>query len=209
MVHQVHHRHAVGFDSVAHRHGRVIEELRRDPCTADCVDALGQVVVGDRGRQLVQLDREVGELHLAGQHVMQRAAAAFRAIDRDGVPFDKGRAEERKALNVIPVRMSEENVRVNGFLALGHQLGGQPARAGAAVKNQKIAVGSGQLDAGGITAEEVRVRPGGGDRPPRSPETYSHEFAAPLREASSTEDDPNHYGLYGLFNIARAYRKSD
>jgi len=104
----------------------VIEKLRRDPRAADCVDALGQVVVGDRGRQLVQLDGEVGELHLAGQHVMQRAAAAFGAIDRDGVPFDKGRAEERKALNVIPVRMSEENVRVNDFLALGHQLGGQP-----------------------------------------------------------------------------------
>src|SRR5438067_13482275 len=34
-------------------------------------------------------------------------------------------------------------------------------------------------------------------------------LAAPLREASSTEDDPNHYGLYGLFTIARAYRKSD
>src|SRR6476620_10422232 len=100
---------------------------------------------------------------------MQRAAAAFRAIDCDGVAFDKGRAEERKALNVIPVRMSEENVRVNGSLALGHQLGGQPVRAGAAVKNQKVAVGSGKLDARGIAAEVVRARPGGGDRPPRSP----------------------------------------
>lgn len=159
-----------------------MEKLRRDPRAADCVNALGQVVVGDRGRQLVQLDGEVGELHLAGQHVMQRAAAAFRAIDCDGVPFDKGRAEERKALNVIPVRMSEENARANGSLALGHQLGGQPVGAGAAVKNQKVAVGSGQLDAGGIAAEVIRARPGGGDRPPRSPETYSHGSAAPLRE---------------------------
>src|SRR6266516_6758054 len=139
---------------------------------------------------------------------MQRAAAAFRAIDRDGVPFDKGRAEERKALNVIPVRMSEENVRVNGFLALGHQRGGQPVRAGAAVKNQKVAVDGGQLDAGGIAAEVVRARPGSGDRPPRSPETYSHESAAPLGEASSTEDDPNHYGLYRLFTIARFRSRS-
>ena len=96
---------------------------------------------------------------------MQRAAAAFRAIDRDGVPFDKGRAEKRKALNVIPVRMSKQNVRVNGFLALGHQLAGQPVYAGAAVKNQQAAVDSGQLDAGGIAAEVVGVRPGRGDRP--------------------------------------------
>ena len=95
-------------------------------------------------------------------------------------------------------------VRVNGFPALGHQLAGQPMRAGAAVKNQKVAVGSGQLDAGGIAPEVVRARPGGGDRPPRSPETYSHESAAPLREASSTEDDPNHYGLYRLFTIRKS-----
>src|SRR4029077_13792174 len=108
-------------------------------------------------------------------------------IDRDGLPFDKGRAEEWKALNVIPVRMSEENARRNGSLALGHQLGGQPVRAGAAVKNQKVAVGSGQLDARGIAAEVVCARPGGGDRPPRSPDTYSHEAVAPLREASFTE----------------------
>src|SRR5258708_5861541 len=54
----------------------------------------------------------------------------------------------------------------------------------------KRAVGSGQLDARGIAAEVVCARPGGGDRPPRSPETYSHEAAAPLREAPFTEDDP-------------------
>src|ERR1700682_295785 len=201
-------RCAVGFDSVAHRHDRMIEKLRRDPRAADCVDALGQVVVGDRGRQLVQRDGEVGVLHLATQDLMQRTAAAFRTIDRGGVPFDKGRGEERKALNVIPVRMSEENVRVYGFLALGHQLGGKPVRAGAAVKNQKVAFGGGQLDAGGIAAEVVRARPGGGDRPPRSPETYSHESAARLREASSTEDNPNHYGLYRLFTIARFRSRS-
>ena len=45
VVHQVHHRHAVGLDPVADRHGRVIEKLRRDARAADGVDALGQVVV--------------------------------------------------------------------------------------------------------------------------------------------------------------------
>ncbi len=49
VVHQIHDRHAVGFDSVAHRHGRMIEKLRRDSHAANHVDALGQVVVRDRG----------------------------------------------------------------------------------------------------------------------------------------------------------------
>src|ERR1051326_8704651 len=107
---------------------------------------------------------------------MQRAAAAFRAIDRNGVPFDERRGEERKALDVIPVRMPEENVRVNGLLPLAHQSGAQLTRAGAAVKNQKVAVGRRQLDAGGIAAEVVCGRPGTGDRASCPPETYSHEL---------------------------------
>src|SRR6185295_3313513 len=112
---------------------------------------------------------------------------AFRAVDRGRVPFDKGRGEERKALNVIPVRMSEEDVRVDGFLALSHQRGGEPACAGAAVKNQKLAVRRGELDAGRIAAEVVGVRPGGGDRPPRSPETYSHGASMQLGTKTTSE----------------------
>ena len=71
VVDQVHHHHAVDFDSVTQRHGRVIEKLCRDPRTADGVDALAQVMVGEHGRQLVQLDWEVDVLHLSGEHVMQ------------------------------------------------------------------------------------------------------------------------------------------
>ena len=62
-----------------------------------------------------------GGVHDYGSWVLARQARTRavscgieNGIDRDGVSFDKGRAEERKALNVIPVRMSEENVRLNG-----------------------------------------------------------------------------------------------
>lgn len=37
---------------------------------------------------------------------------------------------------------------------------------------------------GSIAAEVVRTRPWRGDRPPCSPETYSHEFPPPSRAAS-------------------------
>jgi hypothetical protein len=59
------------------------------------------------------------------------------------------------------------------FLPLSHQRGGEPVCAGAAVKNQKLAVGRGQLDAGRIAAEVVGAGPGWRSTP-RSPETYSH-----------------------------------
>ena len=79
--------------------------------------------------------------------------------------------------------ISDQNVTVNGLLILGHQLGGKRVRAGAAVKNQQVAVVRGQLDAGGIATEVDRAGSGRGDRPARSPETYSHESGAPLGDA--------------------------
>src|SRR3954447_10049969 len=148
---------------------------------------IAQLVVADRGRQLVQRNRKVGELHLTGQHLMQRPAAAFRAIDRYGVLFDKGRAEERKALDVVPVRVADENVRLDGLLALPHQLQGKPVRAGAAVKDQEIAITSGQLNTGGVAAKVVGGRPGRCNRTPRSPKTYPHACAfIPSRHAEDT-----------------------
>src|SRR5436190_4494240 len=96
-------------------------------------------------------------------------------MDCDRVPFDKGWGEEREALDVIPVGMPKENLRVDAFLSPGHQRGAQLARSGAAVEDQQIAVGGSQLDAGRVAAEVIRARPRRGDRTPRPPETYSHE----------------------------------
>jgi hypothetical protein len=110
-----------------------------NPHPTDIVDALGELVIGDGGRELAQVDREVGELHLAGKDILQRAAATFRAIDRGCVAGDEGGAEERKALYVIPMRMSQEDARLDGLLLPGHQRGGQRVRPGTAVENQQVA----------------------------------------------------------------------
>ena len=126
MIDQIHHRRAVDFDSIAHGHRRMVQELSHDARSADRMDTLGQVVICDGGRQLIQVDREIRELHLAGQHVMQRRTAAFRTIDRNRVSFDECRDEERKPLDMIPVRMPEENVGVDRLLALCHQLAANP-----------------------------------------------------------------------------------
>src|SRR5207302_1027225 len=100
------------------------------------------------------------------------------------------RAEEWKALNVIPVRMAEKNVRIDGFLALGHQRRGEWMRAGAAVENQQVAVRCSQLDAGGVATEVIRGRPGRRDRSARSPKTYSHGLRLP--EVVETSSVRNH-----------------
>src|SRR2546425_167292 len=102
VVARVDDRGAVGLDAVAERHGGVIEVLGDDPRAADRVRALAQVGVAERGGELAQLHREVRELHLAGERVVERAAAPPRAADGDRVPGPQRPREERKSLGVGP-----------------------------------------------------------------------------------------------------------
>src|SRR5688500_19229873 len=106
---------------------------------------------------------------------MERAAAAFGAVDRGGIALDEGRAEEREALDVIPVRVPDEDVRFDGLLALGHQFRGQPVGAGAAIEYEEATGGGSQLDARGVASEVVGARSRSGDRPPGAPATNSDE----------------------------------
>lgn len=190
MVDQVNHRYPVGLDPVAQRHGRVIEVLRRHSRAADRVDALGQVVIDDLGGQLVEFDGKIGKLHLAGEHVMQGAAAAFRTIDRNGISPYEGWTEEGETLDVIPMRVAEENAHAQVFLALRHEVGGESMRTRTAIEDKKIASVGRQFNAGGIPAEMDRSRPGGSDRSSRAPKANLHDLDAPMLKASPLEDDP-------------------
>src|SRR2546427_6074614 len=108
VVARVDDRGAVGLDAVAERHRGVVEVLGNDPRAADRVRALAQVGVAERGGELAQLYREVRELHLAGERVVERAAAPLPAGDGGRVPGLGPRRGEQEAPEVVPVRWAEE-----------------------------------------------------------------------------------------------------
>jgi len=158
----------------AERHRRVMEVLRDDPRAADLVRALAELPEGDGGRQLADLDGEIGELHLAGQHVAQRTAAALRTADRDPASGNEERREEGKALDVIPVRVAEENRRRDGRGRLRRERGAERAGARPAIEQEAAAPARRHLDARGVAAETDGVRARHGDRSPGAPESRSH-----------------------------------
>src|SRR5439155_16927406 len=97
VVARVDDRGAVGLDAVAERHRGVVEVLGNDPRAADRVRALAQVGVAERGGELAQLHREVRELHLAGERVVERAAAPSGPYTAIVVRGSDGGAEDGKA----------------------------------------------------------------------------------------------------------------
>ena len=111
----------VGLDAVAQRHRRVMKVLRDDTHAVHLVRSLAEFFEGDRGWKLTDFDREVGELHLAGKHFTQRTRASLRTADADPVSGDEQWNEEGEALDMIPVRVTEQDGRRDRTGGAGHQ----------------------------------------------------------------------------------------
>ena len=92
------------------------------------------------------------------------------------------RAEERDALNVVPVKMRHENVGANRFaFGFALQLLPQRAKSGAAVEDVKI-VAQANFDAGGVASVAQVVGLGSRRGPAYAPELDTH--TPPLKDLS-------------------------
>ena len=88
----------------------------------DIEGALNEVVIANLGSALIERDGEIGILHLPSQGFTQRLAEALGAVY---VPFITGhekRSEKWDALDVIPMRMADQDVAAHAFSAGRHQI---------------------------------------------------------------------------------------
>src|SRR4029078_3968445 len=126
--------------------------------------------VAHLGGELLDRDREVRVLHLPGERLANRGPQATRAVD---VPLECGiekRSEEGQALDVVPVRVADEDVAALGAVTLGQQRLAEAVRARPAVEEDQRPARAAHLDARGVAAiangAGARLR----DRSARAPE---------------------------------------
>mmetsp|Transcript_28434 Transcript_28434/g.66726 ORF Transcript_28434/g.66726 Transcript_28434/m.66726 type:complete len:387 (-) Transcript_28434:18-1178(-) len=72
--------------------------------------ALSEVVIPDVGPEVVEVDGEVIVLHLPGERIANAPGATARTVHVPRHAGDEQRDEEREALDVIPVRVGDEDV---------------------------------------------------------------------------------------------------
>ena len=99
-----------------------------------------QIAKGDLRRQLVEFYGKIGELHLPCEHIGQRGAYALRRTDGEFVSGYEKRSEEGKPLNVVPVRMAEQNGRPKRTGNAVVEVDPERPRAGAAIEDQPLAL---------------------------------------------------------------------
>ena len=118
----IHHRYPVGLQPITERERWMIQIAGGDLDILDIEGALNEVVIANRGSALIERDGEIGILHLPSQGFTQRLAEALGAVY---VPFITGhekRSEKWDALDVIPMRMADQDVAAHAFSAGRHQI---------------------------------------------------------------------------------------
>ncbi len=174
VVGHVRQRGAAARHAVADRRRGVVQVLRLDQHVAHAEEPLVELREVDAAPQLAELHREVRVLHLPGHRLLEAPLEAERRVDVQlGAREERGH-EEGEALDVVPVRVADEEVEPDGMGQRPGEVQAELTRARAAVEDDHGAVGGPDLDAGRVAAVHGRLRTGRGDGPTCSPEAYMH-----------------------------------
>ena len=156
----------------------MVQVLRFDEHVADAEEAFLELPEVDAAAQVTELHGEVRVLHLPRHRFLEVVLEADRGVDVQLGAGDEGRHEERKALDVVPVRVPDEEMQLERLLLGLHEMQTELANAGAAIEDDERPARRPDFDAGSIAAVFRGKGPGRSDRATGSPETYFH--ATPL-----------------------------
>src|SRR6266498_1646555 len=135
----IHERCPVDLQPIPQRERRMVEVTGRDPDIVDVESTLDKIMVVDRGSKLIERDGEICVLHLPGQCFAQGLAKAFRAVNIPFVTGRENRSEERQALDMIPMGMTDQDVAAHAFQAGRHEFLAEGVGSGSAIKDNECA----------------------------------------------------------------------
>src|SRR5436309_4366164 len=95
----------IDLQAITKRKDGMIQISRRDSDIADCKTALHKLVITDVGSALVKRNGEIHVLHLPCQSLTQPPRAVYVPF----VPAHKKRIKEWDTLDVIPMRVTDQN----------------------------------------------------------------------------------------------------
>ena len=158
---------------VADADAGMIRALRAHEHGADGEVEVLEFLDFDVARQLVKRHGKVGAFHLAGERGDETLARAFAAENPQAAAGIVNRPEERQALDVIPMRVREEQRQVQRlFFEFLEQRLSQRPQTGAGIEDDNV-IAVADFDAGGVAAIALGRRPGRGDGAAYTPEFYA------------------------------------
>ena len=132
------------------------------------------------GPHVIQLHREIFGLHLDFENLPQIADCLVPAErqERDFLPGIISRGKERKALDVVPVKVRERDNDLFLLVADGAKVSAQISQSRARVNDgDAVRIGERDLQAGGVAAELLKTGIADGDGSPRTIKLELHRIA--------------------------------
>ena len=172
MVRHVGQRRLMTGDAVGQRRRSVIQVLRLHEHLTDAEKPFIQFREMNAAPEVVQPHGEVGVLHLPGNGVLHAAMEAGVGVDVQLGVGVESRTEERKALDVVPMGMPDEEVDAEGLGRGLQEVMAQLPGACPAVQDDDRAVIGPDFHARGVTAILGSALARHGNGPAGSPEAY-------------------------------------
>ena len=171
LVGRVYEGPAVVLQAVAEGGDRVVHRVRRH-LHAGRLEGLARHHLAELelDRHLVHREREVDRVHLVGESALEGLHRPLWTDHGELRAADEVGSEEGEALDVVPVRVADQEVGVDWALEHVAEL----ADAGPAVDDDQVVVAGPDLDAGGVAAEAKGVAAGGRPGAPGTPELDPH-----------------------------------
>jgi len=129
------------------------------------------------GPHVIQLHREIFRLHLDFENLPQIGDCLVPAQrqERDFLFGIISRGKERKALDVVPVKVRERDTDLFLLVADGEKVSAQISQSRARVNDDNaVRIGERDLQAGGVAAEFLKTGIANGDGPARAVKLELH-----------------------------------
>src|SRR5262245_8493139 len=133
-----------------------------------------KIVITNCSCELIRRDGKVGVLHLTGERFTQGLVETLGTVDVPLIGRHEERGEERDPLDVIPVRVADEDMTAQTVGAARHQILTEGMCAGPAVNDDECSACRAHLNARCISSVTSRARSGLGNRTASAPELYPH-----------------------------------
>ena len=120
----------------------------------------------ESGPHVIQLHREILRLHLDFENLPQIAECLVptERQEREFLPGIISRGKERKALDVVPMKMRERDSDLFLLVADGAKVSAQISQSRTRVNNgDAVRIGKRDLQAGSVAAELLKTRIADGD----------------------------------------------
>src|SRR5262245_393072 len=174
MITAIDNRRAICLQPVSERQGRMVQVMSDDFDVLDMECAFDKIVITNCSCELIRRDGKVGVLHLTCERFAQGLVETLGAVNVPLVARYEERGEERDALDVIPVRVADEDMTAQTVGAARHQIVAEGMCSSPAVNDDECSAGRANLDARCISSVTSRARSGLRNRTASAPELYPH-----------------------------------